>query len=63
MFRYSPYGIKSPAIFSVVYEGFINWCKSQVKEGIFSTYCDGEPVCYSNGVELSYRQYLQACGK
>lgn len=58
MFQYSRYGIQDKELFASIYASFINWCKSIVKEGTFSTYMDGEPVCYSNGLELSYSMYL-----
>lgn len=49
MFKFSKYGIKDIEFFSWWYADFISWCKSIVKTGTFSTYCDGEPVCFSNG--------------
>ncbi len=57
-FRFSPHGIESKELFCKFYADFIEWCKSVVSEGCFSTYMNGEPVCFSRGLELSYRVYL-----
>lgn len=62
MFRFSEHGVENPEIYGRIYADFIEWCKTKVKSGTFSTYVDGEPVCFSNGVELSYRLY-QVNGK
>lgn len=58
MFEYSEHGIKNKEVFCRIYADFIEWCGSRVKSGTFSTYVDGEPVCFSNGAEISYRLYL-----
>ena len=58
MYKFSEYGIKNQVLFNKLYSDFITWCKSKVSEGTFSTYCDGEPVCFSCGCELSYRMFL-----
>lgn len=58
MFKFSEYGVKNIEAYSIAYSGFINWCKTKVKSGIFSTYMDGEPVCISGGIEISYRAFL-----
>jgi len=60
MYKFSPYGVKNPELFELLYKDFIDWCKQQVPHGTFSTYCDGEPVCMSYGSELSYRDYMVA---
>lgn len=57
MINYSNHGIKNKSVFEFVYEDFIEWCKSNFDSGTFSTYKDGEPVFFSGGVEISYRQY------
>lgn len=64
MFRYSGAGIKNVEIYNRIYKDFVEWCKTVVKQGTFSTYCDGEPVCFSGGIELTYRMYLDSinCG-
>ena len=61
MFKFSEHGIKNKELFCKIYSDFIEWCKSVVFEGTFSTYMDGEPVCFSQGVELTYRDYLANC--
>lgn len=58
MFGFSEYGIKNKELFCRIYSDFIEWCKSKVITGTFSTYMDGEPVCFSQGIELSYKLYL-----
>jgi hypothetical protein len=58
MFKFSEYGVKNPEIYSRVYADFIDWCKTKVKSGTFSTYMDGEPVCLSAGREIPYRVFL-----
>ena len=58
MFNFSEHGIKDVYIYSKVYKDFIEWCKTKVRTGTFSTYVDGEPVCFSKGIEISYREYL-----
>ena len=60
MFSYSKAGVKNIDTYNMAHKGFIDWCKSHVNSGTFSTYCDGEPVCFSSGLELSYRIYLAA---
>jgi hypothetical protein len=60
MFKFSPYGIKDSNLWQMIYGDFIEWCKTQVTAGTFSTYCNGEPVCMCCGFELSYRMYLNA---
>lgn len=61
MFKFSKHGIKNKEAFCVAYIDFIEWCKSKLQQGTFSTYCDGEPVCFCAGFELSYRTYLENC--
>ena len=58
MFKFSEFGVKNTEIYSNIYSDFIVWCKTKVKGGTFSTYMDGEPVCYSGGIEISYRAFL-----
>ena len=58
MFKFSQHGIKDQELFCNLYSDFIKWCKGIVTSGTFSTYCDGEPVCFSYGAELSYSMYL-----
>jgi hypothetical protein len=58
MFNFSSAGIDDSELFTRIYEDFINWCKQQLPSGTFSTYCDGEPVCYSCGIAISYSEYL-----
>lgn len=58
MFKFSEHGVENPEIYSKVYADFIEWCKTKVKSGIFSTYMDGEPVCLSVGIEIPYREFL-----
>lgn len=60
MFGYSKAGVKNIDIYNIAHKGFIDWCKSLLNHGTFSTYCDGGPVCFSSGLELSYRMYLVA---
>lgn len=58
MFRFSEHGVKNQEAYSIAYADFIEWCKTKVESGTFSTYVDGEPVCYCAGLEMSYRMYL-----
>lgn len=58
MFEFSKFGIDNKDVYCRIYSDFIAWCKNQVKSGMFSTYTNGEPVCFSNGLEISYRIYL-----
>ncbi|QUH22206.1 hypothetical protein [Alkaliphilus sp. B6464] len=59
-FKFSEHGIKNENLFIELYSDFIEWCKSKVPSGIFSTYVDEEPICFSSGgIELSYRTYLK----
>lgn len=59
MFEYSKAGVKNINAYNMAFAGFINWCKSLVTAGTFSTYCDGEPVCFCGGQEITYRMYQQ----
>jgi hypothetical protein len=59
MFKFSQAGVKDPELFGRLYKDFIDWCKQQVTSGTFSTYCNGEPVCLSGGIEISYSAYLK----
>ena len=63
MFKFSEYGVKNKELFQMIYGDFIQWCRTIVSTGTFSTYCDGEPVCFSYGNELSYRDYLRSLNK
>jgi hypothetical protein len=58
MFRFSEHGVKNQEAYSIAYADFIEWCKTKVKSGTFSTYMDGEPVCFCAGVEIPYRAFL-----
>ena len=58
MFKFSEYGVKNIEIYSNIYSDFIDWCKTKVKSGTFGTYMDGEPVCFSGGIEIPYRAFL-----
>ena len=58
MFSFSKAGIKNEEVFCLAYSEFMNWCKQYALGGTFSTYCDGEPVFFCAGLELSYRTYL-----
>lgn len=58
MFRFSEYGVKDIDVYSRIYSEFIEWCKKKVKTGTFSTYTNGEPVCFSGGIEIPYRAFL-----
>lgn len=57
-FRFSECGITNPEMYSNIYADFIEWCKTKVNSGTFSTYADGEPVCLCVGIEIPYRVYL-----
>ena len=57
MFKFSKYGVKNISIYFALYGDFINWCKTKVKVGTFSTYTNGEPVCFSEGIEIPYRSF------
>jgi len=59
-FKFSKYGIKNKDLFCRLYAGFIKWCKSELPEGIFSTYMDGEPYCSCQGVEITYRDFRRS---
>jgi len=59
MFKFSEAGIKNKDIFSWIYSDFIEWCKDNFTHGTFSTYCDGEPAFFSDGMEISYRNYMK----
>lgn len=63
MFRYSKAGVKDIKLFELLFFDFIAWCKTVVNHGTFSTYCDGEPVCFSDGDAMGYREYLKITGK
>lgn len=58
MFKFSEHGIENKQLFCTVYADFIEWCKGKLSSGTFSTYMDGEPVCFNAGVELKYRMFL-----
>ena len=60
MFTFSRYGVKDINIYNRIYCDFIDWCKAKVKAGTFSTYTNGEPVCFSGEMELSYRTFLRS---
>lgn len=60
MFNYSKAGVKNIEVYNRIYKGFVEWCKTIIKHGTFSTYCDGEPVCFSDGNEITYRMYQSA---
>ena len=57
MFKFSEHGIKDQNLFCMMYADFIKWCMEKATQGTFSTYMDGEPVFFSSGAEVSYRQY------
>lgn len=59
MFKFSKAGVKNPDIFERIYKDFIDWCREQLPSGTFSTYCDGEPVCFCNGAEIPYSAFLK----
>ena len=59
MFKFSEHGIKNKEAYKEAYADFIEWCKNKLSSGIFSTYMDGEPVCFCSGLEVSYRAYLK----
>ncbi len=62
MFKFSKHGIKNKDSFELAYINFIEWCKRILPSGTFSTYVDGEPVCFYQGTELTYRDYLRNKG-
>jgi len=59
-YNFSKAGVKDVALFSSIYSEFITWCKKNSPTGTFSTYCDGEPVFFYNGAEISYRKFLNS---
>ena len=60
VFKFSEHGVKNQEAYITAYADFIEWCKSILPQGTFSTYMDGEPVCFCAGLELSYRTYLKS---
>jgi len=63
MYKFSVHEIKNKKVFEMAYGGFIKWCKSKSTSGTFTTYCDGEPVFLSCGIEVPYSTYKATLNK